>query len=98
MTSRGRWYRYSWKGDERKSGGVATNIGVHFFDLLLWLFGPAEGYAVHRRDDLRAAGTLTLADADVAWALSIDADDLPPETPSGQARPRYGPGGRSRDS
>ena len=84
VTSRGRWYRYSWKGDDRKSGGVATNIGVHFFDLLLWLFGGVEASRVRVRDDLRAAGTLTLAHADVEWALSIDAADLPPETPAGQ--------------
>ncbi|HEX8386232.1 MAG TPA: Gfo/Idh/MocA family oxidoreductase [Rubricoccaceae bacterium] len=77
VTTRGTWYRYSWKGDERKSGGVATNIGVHFFDLLLWLFGPAEGQAVHLREPDRAAGTMTLATADVQWFLSLRPDDLP---------------------
>lgn len=77
VTTRGTWYRYSWKGDERKSGGVATNIGVHFFDLLLWLFGPAEGLAVHVREPDRAAGTLALARADVEWFLSLRPDDLP---------------------
>jgi UDP-N-acetyl-2-amino-2-deoxyglucuronate dehydrogenase len=77
VTTRGTWYKYSWKGDDRKSGGVATNIGVHFFDLLLWLFGPAEGQAVHVREDDRAAGTLALARADVQWFLSLRPDDLP---------------------
>lgn len=84
VTSRGAWYAYSWKGDEKKSGGVMTNIGVHFFDFLLWLFGPVEATAMTRRDDLGAAGTLTLARADVEWRLSIDARELPPETPAGQ--------------
>lgn len=84
VTSRGAWYHYSWKGDEKKSGGVMTNIGVHFFDFLLWLFGPVEGAAVTRRDDLGAAGTLALARADVTWRLSIDARELPAETPPGQ--------------
>lgn len=84
VTSRGAWYHYSWKGDEKKSGGVMTNIGVHFFDFLLWLFGPAESAAVTRRDDLGAAGTLALARADVEWHLSIDARELPAETPAGQ--------------
>ena len=77
VTTRGTWYRYSWKGDERKSGGVATNIGVHFFDLLQWLFGPAAGQRVHLAEAERAAGTLDLARADVQWFLSLDTADLP---------------------
>ena len=77
VTRRGRWYRYSWKGDEAKSGGIATNIGVHFFDLVQWLFGAARGHAVHLRDATRAAGTLDLLNADVEWFLSLDAADLP---------------------
>ncbi|HYE59520.1 MAG TPA: Gfo/Idh/MocA family oxidoreductase, partial [Rhodothermales bacterium] len=84
ITSRGRWYHYSWKGDLKKSGGVITNIGIHFFDLLLWLFGPVERYSVRVHDAEQAAGELTLAGADVAWHLSIAARDLPPGTPHGQ--------------
>lgn len=77
VTSRGTWYRYSWKGDAQKSGGVATNIGVHFFDLLLWLFGDVRGQRVHAAEPTRAAGTLDLERAEVQWFLSIDAGDLP---------------------
>ena len=79
VTSRGTWYRYSWKGDPKKSGGVATNIGVHFFDLLLWLFGPVRDQRVHALGETRAAGTLDLERADVQWFLSLDRADLPPE-------------------
>lgn len=84
VTTRGRWYRYSWKGDEQKSGGIATNIGIHFFDLLLWLFGPAQRSAVHVAERDRMGGTLELANADVAWFLSIDASDLPAGLADGQ--------------
>ena len=79
VTSRGTWYRYSWKGDGAKSGGVPTNIGVHFFDMLQWLFGPAERSEVHVSEPERAAGRLELPGADVEWFLSLDADDLPEE-------------------
>lgn len=82
ITSRGPWYRYSWKGSEEKSGGLATNIGVHFFDLLLWLFGGAQTVTVRERNDLRVSGALALARADVQWLLSIDRNDLPPRTSS----------------
>lgn len=84
VTSRGAWYHYSWKGDAKKSGGVITNIGIHFFDLLVWLFGSVEGHTVTQRDDYRAGGTLALARADVEWSLSVDARDLPAHTPEGQ--------------
>ncbi len=84
VTSRGRWYHYSWKGDPKKSGGVITNIGIHFFDFLLWLFGDVDRYSVTARDDQQAAGTLTLARADVDWHLSIDEQHLPASTPAGQ--------------
>ncbi len=77
---RGRWYRYSWKGDEEKSGGVATNIGIHFYDLLLWLFGPAQSSRVHLRDGNRLAGALALERARVRWFLSIDRADVPAGT------------------
>ena len=77
VTSRGTWYRYSWKGDPTKSGGVATNIGVHFFDMLQWLFGTAKSQAVHVAEEQRAAGTLELPRADVQWYLSLEEEDLP---------------------
>lgn len=77
ITSRGRWYQVSWKGDEARSGGIVTNIGIHFFDLLLWLFGPVQSSEVHLRDPQRAGGVLELERADVQWFLSADASDLP---------------------
>jgi len=77
ITSRGPWYRYSWKGDEGRSGGVITNIGIHFFDMLMWLFGEAKNASIHVRETERAAGTITLENADVTWFLSIDRKDLP---------------------
>ena len=78
VTRRGPWYHQSWKGDPAKSGTLAMNIGIHFFDLLLWLFGPAEDSRVHHRSESRAAGVLEMPGARVRWFLSIDADDLPP--------------------
>jgi len=84
ITSRGPWYRYSWKGDAGKSGGIATNIGIHFFDLLMWLFGGVEENRVHLREDGRASGSITLERADVAWFLSIDRSDLPFEPEPGK--------------
>ena len=77
ITSRGNWYHISWKGNMEKSGGVATNIGVHFFDMLTWIFGPVKENIVHLSDQKRAAGYLTLEKARVRWLLSIDFDDLP---------------------
>jgi UDP-N-acetyl-2-amino-2-deoxyglucuronate dehydrogenase len=77
VTARGRWYDVSWKGSEERSGGIVTNIGIHFFDLLLWLFGPAARCEVHVRDTHRIAGFLELARARVRWFLSTDATDLP---------------------
>ena len=76
-TPRGRWYRHSWKGDAEKSGGVATNIGIHFYDLLIWLFGRVESSELQLREFARAGGTLELERARVRWFLSIDAADLP---------------------
>jgi UDP-N-acetyl-2-amino-2-deoxyglucuronate dehydrogenase len=78
ITSRGPWYHASWKGVYDKSGGVATNIGIHFFDLLMWLFGSADGLKVYRADDTRMAGFLELEHARVRWFLSVDNQDLPP--------------------
>ena len=77
ITSRGNWYFTSWKGDESKSGGVATNIGVHFFDMLLWIFGDLLESEVHVRTHDRAAGFLRLKRARVKWFLSINASTLP---------------------
>ncbi len=85
VTSRGTWYGYSWKGDDEKSGGIAMNIGIHFFDLLMWLFGGVEGHHIHIMEAQRAGGLLTLKNADVQWFLSIDERDIPDEV-RGQQR------------
>jgi UDP-N-acetyl-2-amino-2-deoxyglucuronate dehydrogenase len=77
ITARGPWYHVSWKGAPEKSGGIALNIGVHFFDLLLWLFGPTADLQVHHSDPQRMAGYLELEHARVRWFLSIDPADLP---------------------
>lgn len=77
VTARGQWYYASWKGDEKKSGGVATNIGVHFFDLLSFIFGPIERNVVHHRAMDCAAGYLEYERAKVRWFLSINGRDLP---------------------
>lgn len=79
ITSRGNWYFYSWKGDVAKSGGVATNIGIHFFDMLIWVFGGVEKSTVHYADAKKMAGFLSLKNADVRWFLSLDKSDLPPK-------------------
>ena len=77
ITSRGHWYYTSWKGDPSKSGGIATNIGVHFFDMLTWIFGPVHKNIVHLQAHDRAAGMLLLRNANVKWFLSINNDTLP---------------------
>lgn len=77
ITSRGQWYYTSWKGDVTKSGGLATNIGVHFFDMLSFVFGPASRNEAHLREAERAAGSLECERADVSWFLSLDRNDLP---------------------
>ncbi|CAI8699488.1 MULTISPECIES: Gfo/Idh/MocA family protein [Pseudomonas] len=77
ITSRGKWYMESWKGDPRKSFGVATNIGVHFYDMLHFIFGKLQRNVVHYASDFKAAGYLEYENARVRWFLSIDADDLP---------------------
>lgn len=78
ITSRGAWYHVSWKGEDKKSGGVATNIGVHFFDMLTFVFGACSKHVVHLRSPERAAGYMELGNARVRWFLSVDAGDLPP--------------------
>jgi UDP-N-acetyl-2-amino-2-deoxyglucuronate dehydrogenase len=77
ITSRGGWYDISWKGDIHKSGGIATNIGVHFFDMLTWIFGNVKENIVHVSEPHKAAGYLGLEKARVRWYLSIDTNDLP---------------------
>ena len=77
ITSRGHWYYASWKGDIQKSGGIATNIGVHFFDMLMWIFGDVKENIVHEHSKDTASGILKLEKANVKWRLSIDADNLP---------------------
>ena len=83
VTSRGRWYDTSWKGIEEKSGGVAVNIGVHLFDLLLWLFGGAGESRVYHSDPRKMSGFIELEHARVKWFLSTDIDDLPFECKPG---------------
>lgn len=77
ITSRGKWYDYSWKGDEEKSGGIGTNIGIHFFDLLIWLFGSVQESLVHLNEERKMAGFIELEKANVRWFLSIRSEDLP---------------------
>jgi UDP-N-acetyl-2-amino-2-deoxyglucuronate dehydrogenase len=77
ITSRGKWYDNSWKGDESKSGGIATNIGVHFYDMLSWVFGEVQENRVHLRGKHKASGYLEFENARVRWFLSIDEEDLP---------------------
>ena len=84
ITSRGRWYYVSWKGDEHKSGGIATNIGVHFYDMLAFVFGPLKQNYVHHRAVDCAAGYLEYEKARVRWFLSINRNDLPQNIPPGQ--------------
>jgi UDP-N-acetyl-2-amino-2-deoxyglucuronate dehydrogenase len=77
ITSRGKWYNASWKGANDKSGGIATNIGIHFFDMLIWLFGEVKNVTVKTLEIDHAEGTLELQNADVNWFLSINSDHLP---------------------
>ena len=79
ITSRGNWYDVSWKGDESKSGGIATNIGVHFYDMLSWVFGEVQENKVHLREKDKASGFLEFEKARVRWFLSIDENSLPRE-------------------
>lgn len=77
ITSRGKWYMKSWKGDESRSFGLATNIGVHFYDMLHFVFGAVQTNLLHYSDPQRAAGYLEYERARVRWFLSINANDLP---------------------
>ena len=86
ITSRGKWYYTSWKGDVHKSGGIATNIGVHFYDMLQWIFGPVKESVVHVMSFDRVAGYLGLEKARVRYFLSINADCLPQNAVQGEKR------------
>lgn len=77
ITSRGNWYFTSWKGDKTKSGGIATNIGIHFFDMLMWIFGPYREFTLSEKTKDTNSGTLKLKNADIKWYLSINSDNLP---------------------
>ena len=88
FTSRGAWYHASWKGVEQKSGGIATNIGVHFYDMLSFIFGPQKTNIVHYRAADAAAGYLEFDRARVRWVLSINRHHLPAHTPAGQTTHR----------
>ena len=79
LTSRGHWYYTSWKGDVSKSGGIATNIGVHFFDMLSWIFGDLNQNVIHVNEHDRSAGYLEFERARVRWFLSINYNVLPKE-------------------
>ncbi len=88
ITSRGKWYFISWKGDISKSGGIATNIGIHFFDMLLWIFGGVKKNEVHYSDPMKMGGYLELERARVRWFLSLDKNDLP-ERAVREGKPTY---------
>lgn len=77
ITSRGNWYYFSWKGDIQKSGGIATNIGIHFFDMLIWLFGDVQEQKIFLSKANKASGFIRLKNARVRWFLSIDFNDIP---------------------
>ena len=77
ITPRGDWYHQSWKGNIKQSGGIETNIGIHFFDMLIWIFGKVDSYSVLSRSDKTSVGMLYLKNAEVHWELSIDKNRLP---------------------
>lgn len=86
LTSRGNWYFTSWKGDDKKSGGIATNIGVHFYDMLLWIFGAPTANIVHVSQEDAASGFLEFNNARVSWFLSVNAAFLPDEAQAANKR------------
>jgi len=86
ITSRGNWYHFSWKGDVEKSGGIATNIGIHFFDMITWIFGDVRKNIVHVLKKDKAAGYLELEKARVRWFLSIEYEDVPKDYKSNNKR------------
>jgi UDP-N-acetyl-2-amino-2-deoxyglucuronate dehydrogenase len=82
ITSRGHWYHSSWKGELAKSGGIATNIGIHFFDMLMWIFGPLKSQTITTHAGDHAAGEMSLQQANVKWFLSINYDHIPEDVKS----------------
>lgn len=88
ITSRGKWYHYSWKGDISRSGGISTNIGIHFFDMLMWFFGPVQYNELHHSDPERMSGFMELEHATVSWYLSLDRNDLPAHA-AADGKPTY---------
>lgn len=88
ITSRGKWYFTSWKGDLSKSGGIASNIGIHFFDMLMWIFGDVKFHEVHYSNEQKMAGFLELEKANVRWFLSVDKNDLP-DSVKEQGKPTF---------
>ena len=80
ITSRGKWYEYSWKGDKSKSGGLAANIGIHFFDMLSWIFGDFKSVSLSKNSIDDISGILTLERASVRWRLSTNKNNLPKST------------------
>jgi UDP-N-acetyl-2-amino-2-deoxyglucuronate dehydrogenase len=86
ITSRGKWYHHSWKGDVQKSGGIATNIGVHFFDMLIWIFGDIIENRVDSHNSESSSGFLNLERARIHWFLSIDYNQIPEEAKSARKR------------
>ena len=88
ITSRGNWYFNSWKGVMEKSGGIATNIGIHFFDMLIWIFGNVNHHEVHISEKDKTGGFIELENAKVRWFLSVDRHDLPEEVKQ-QGRPTF---------
>ena len=77
ITSRGKWYEYSWKGDYSKSGGLAANIGIHFFDMLSWIFGEFKSIELSKKSLDDISGTLRLERANINWRLSTNKENLP---------------------
>jgi len=86
ITGRGNWYFISWKGDTQKSGGIATNIGIHFFDMLIWIFGSVRKNIIHMLERNKASGYLELERARVRWYLSLDFNDIPRSSKSENSR------------
>ncbi|MGB4655023.1 MAG: Gfo/Idh/MocA family oxidoreductase [Bacteroidales bacterium] len=77
ITSRGKWYFYSWKGDVKKSGGLSANIGIHFFDMLTWIFGDVKDISLNKKEESIVSGNIKLEKANVRWLLSVDENQLP---------------------
>ncbi len=88
ITSRGKWYFYSWKGQLEKSGGVATNVGIHFFDMLIWIFGAVKCSEVYYADTKKMSGFIELENAKIRWFLSLDKNDLPDQALK-EGKPTY---------